>query len=947
MSWDVNRYYQVPQGGEEAKKLVESLLQSYPLTKVAFEILGSSLIDQSSFAYIGEGKDIITQGEKGKDLYLVCLNPVQVLVDGGVVVTMDSPVLLGDKALIWPDSTRAATIRVPAKMRALVIKIPMGLFLRDFTYAEISDTSFKREKDIYLGLFQEIQARLFSYVPEQKNLFESINSTILGLNRKFIAQLLEKGEELFWPEDAWVSLQNFLQSKFEFYPPKGEKLTVANFKPLLQAHFNTRYRLGSLPGNEAEKVAKRQMLWNSWIAQAATHLVGSLPQKNLSFSLKDIQLFNPLNYQASMKTLMERVENFFPPRAKAVQKGDISDYLKSGEQSGEVDLHAYQAYLCKHYYLKYPQRVIAMLAQSCARIAAECENGFNKALAKIRQYDESTQHYKSTVQEATTKELEPKVVQAHLNQLLRGFNKLAQNRVGVGEVPLGETHYVPALSGKLPEVAATGSTKHVQESISVAYRELLEHLGLVQEPLGLGPLIERVQLMSGLPGNRVPASELTKNYFIPLGKGIQLKCNDVFIENAQPGGFYGGEGWLPVEEGADQPYLNLPERKKDGLVDQGHLFLVIPNLDLSKTHINEEKFDTETLPWWVWLKDRMIRELLTLTKNRDQLLERCLSLEEALSLDEKVAGLEENENPLGENEAEQIKALLTQLADFTWEEPGLSSKEVTRRLYEHLVIQAKTENPEHSDDQIQNHCYTRFRFFLSEMVRLLNQPDKSEEEKVDQVDYSPVATVLHHRLARLLEEEEIEQAKQWVQTDGSSLEIDLKEILATQKTLEKKKKIFRLIQGNLEQEVLKLRRQRRRLEERFVIVASGQQGEKAKELQKKFIQEQVEKLDKLLSKGLQSELSSGEERQDIEAASADTPESVATEGEEELELSLDDLGKGGLDDDDLEGDLGEGGLDEDDLEGDLGEGGLDEDDLEGDLGEGGLDDAALEEGLAE
>ena len=329
MSWEINKFYPIPKAGDQAKKLSEALLKSYSLTRIAYQVLGNDLLKNLEFSFVGGGEDIIVQGERGLDLFLICVSPVDVVVGDKVVVTMDAPVLLGDKALIWPDSTRATTIRVPEDSEALVLKIPMGLFLREFTYAEIPDTSFAREKDIYSGLFQEIQKRLFSYIPLQKTQYESINTSILNINTKLVASHLDQGDDEQWPAEIWKNVNAFVSSKFGF--KAKEELTVASFKPVFYKHFEEKYH--EYPG-------KKQIIWERWLNQTALQIVKHLPPEKLSFTIKKLQLFNPENYREKIEKLIKVLGEHFINKNKS-GKIKPSFFFTAGEHSNDFELQKF------------------------------------------------------------------------------------------------------------------------------------------------------------------------------------------------------------------------------------------------------------------------------------------------------------------------------------------------------------------------------------------------------------------------------------------------------------------------------------------------------------------------------------------------------------------------------------------------------------------------------
>ncbi len=108
MAFQNDIYYKISSYGSEAIHASDTLLRSYPLTKVCLDILGKKLLQTLEFGFFKPGLKIITQGEQGKDLYLMCNHVADVIVYNKVIVQMDAPALFGDKAIIDRNSTRNA-----------------------------------------------------------------------------------------------------------------------------------------------------------------------------------------------------------------------------------------------------------------------------------------------------------------------------------------------------------------------------------------------------------------------------------------------------------------------------------------------------------------------------------------------------------------------------------------------------------------------------------------------------------------------------------------------------------------------------------------------------------------------------------------------------------------------------------------------------------------------
>lgn len=195
MSFEKNRYYRLESIGPEAVVAAEMLLKQYPLTRMFLDILGRYLMDKIQFGLFEPGAEIIVQGAKGKDLFLICNHQADVIVNTKKILQLQAPVMVGDKGIIDRESIRNATIAISSGADSLVVKIPLELFIRSFKKQNIKDSEFTQERKIYYHLFLEVQERLFKYSQIQKNLWEEINTRLHSLNIQLIAGSLNQQEE--------------------------------------------------------------------------------------------------------------------------------------------------------------------------------------------------------------------------------------------------------------------------------------------------------------------------------------------------------------------------------------------------------------------------------------------------------------------------------------------------------------------------------------------------------------------------------------------------------------------------------------------------------------------------------------------------------------------------------------------------------------------------------
>ena len=228
--WDSDKYFSFKDANKECIQIAADLLNSYPLTRGCLETLGQELKDQLQFGFFNKDYDIIVQGESGRDIFLLCTGTMDVLVAGQVVVQMKSPTLVGDKGIVSANSERAATIRISSDKPALVIKIPMGSFIRDFKDTNIEDESFNQEKKIFENVFQTVQERLFEFIYLQKTLWEQATNTIQAINQQIYAKRDEEFEKASHKVPGTLVLVFTLLAAFVVY-------YFANWKALTDVWF--------------------------------------------------------------------------------------------------------------------------------------------------------------------------------------------------------------------------------------------------------------------------------------------------------------------------------------------------------------------------------------------------------------------------------------------------------------------------------------------------------------------------------------------------------------------------------------------------------------------------------------------------------------------------------------------------------------------------------------
>jgi len=265
------------------------LLKAYPLTNGCLETLGTQLQEKLEFGFFDVGRDIIREGESGLDIFLLCSGKIDVLVNNQVVVQMESPSLVGEKGIISENSKRAATIRIAEPDAALVVKIPMGSFLKDFGDKAIPDDQFSQVENIYQNLFQGIQERLFEYMYLQKHLWEETNSTLNLLNTQLLAKYLDNKKDPGWGPEVWGIVQKHIHTRLGFAWPAAAPLNVVNLRVGVLQFLDKKYA-----GMEASKLLMlKQKEWRSLLLSICERVLKMLPEKDKIIPLPKIGIVQP------------------------------------------------------------------------------------------------------------------------------------------------------------------------------------------------------------------------------------------------------------------------------------------------------------------------------------------------------------------------------------------------------------------------------------------------------------------------------------------------------------------------------------------------------------------------------------------------------------------------------------------------------------------------------
>lgn len=736
MQWAQNKYYSLSKAHADAMPVASALLHSYPLTASCLEILGDKLLKELEFGVFTTGNEIIRQGESGKDLFLLCNGLVDVMVNGQVVVQMEGPILLGDKAIVEPQSTRAATIRVSKGEDALFIKIPMGLFIRNFGDSSIPDKEFSQEVGIFCNVFLAIQQRLFNYIYLQKNLWASVNTTLNLLNTQIIAKSLDNKKDLGWGKEIWSIVKKFLLNQFKFNWPDKIPLNPSTFRDVFYQLIEKKFPRKAFKGKDADYMLKKHMLVRTWLMELSEEIIKTSPPDKLPFHIGDVELFNPRNYHMRMSKLLRSAEKKFPTRKmdslvdeKEVEVPPISSFFGKGDRANEFELERYFASFKKTFAIKFPNRILAQLGQRSALVTAECENQFNVSVAKMQKFLDKAKSKSIT---PVTKQDTPEQVAQQLRKLVdfllkgfAGYNRQARMMV---DKQLGETAFIKGMVPVIDELIKCTGSRTTRLELEKAFQQVTAAL-VIKEGKPSSRFIKRnLFLVESNPDDIVPMKELKKHYWMPISEGISLMNDEGKIEVLKPGTLIGGKGWGKDEptEGAGKNYfLKMPTRNNSHKMDQTYLLFVFPPEDFS-WEVNKDPsldvFEKEQQPVMQWLIDRLLEYIYALMQKRDHAFQKWFEIVQVVHLEKKVKDFENTHTPLNGKLFQNIRSLLHTAVDMNLEgNEAVYSDQLSKKIYNHILRKMGEDFPQMPVEDRSNKTYTKWRFILSEVVKNLEE----------------------------------------------------------------------------------------------------------------------------------------------------------------------------------------------------------------------------------
>ena len=725
----------------------DALLKSYPLSKVCLDILGKRLLQDLEFGFFDPDFQIIRQGERGKDLFLLCNHIADVVVFDKVIVQMEAPVLFGDKAIIDRHATRNATIRIADEGQALVLKIPMGLFLRDFKLGKIEDDSFKQERKIYYNLFLEIQNRLFKYSEVQKQLWDEVNKQLKLLNIQLISNSLNKKEENTWEPKVWQVVIQYLKAVHGFPWPNNVSYTTKTLVNILTTILDKRFPRKSYRGSDQAFAYQKQTIWRRWLETLSELLVKVLPNNQLPINLGDVELFNPGIYQMRMHTLLVSIQRNFmfkkvlPHEEKyEADKLKAQNFFSKDKDKNEFDLSSYLKTLSEMFVLKNPNRVLAQVAQQTAQLSAACENEFNESVSKMKHLLEKVKKLSKTKQEVTDEQLEAKkALDQRIAIINQGFKSYNSRIVGHTYTYAGVIRFAEGKVPMIGDIIKASASEPLKRNLTKAFRQIISQMNL--EPVGFTEkgLQELFYLCQGNFEDIIPETQLTTHYWIPISEGISLQKGDKDFGPVKPGTLIGGNAWhQAIEEGSeeqkDEWILKMPKKIPEQPLDDLCLVMVIPKKRIPWI-INSEpmpdQFESEYLPLLQWMIFKNLESISIISELRDTFIKKYSQVVEVVVVEKKVREFESNENRLQQTKYSRILKLVYDILGIALEkQASMSSEKLSRQVYNEIIKQTKRDFSKLNPEEQGNKAYTLWRFVQSEIVSKVFADELEENIKL-------------------------------------------------------------------------------------------------------------------------------------------------------------------------------------------------------------------------
>ncbi|MBT6615538.1 MAG: cyclic nucleotide-binding domain-containing protein [Deltaproteobacteria bacterium] len=747
--WIPNHNYSFKHTNDACVQLATSLLESYSLTGGCLRILGKKLQDQLAFGFFDVGSDIILQGESGRDVFMLCSGQIDVLVDNQVVVEMPSPTLVGDKGIVSLNSQRAATIRISGTGPALVIKIPMESFIRDFKNKKIPDVSFSQEQGIFESVFEAVQQRLFEFIYLQKSLWEKVTNMSRQLNEQILAKQLDNQKNPGWGDEVWQVVQNHLKVKYNISWPTNIPINEKTLYAFLRRILDRKYPDTSKP----DAITKKTTEWRSILSNISSRVLKSLPDKAKPIPPLELELFNPNIYRMRITGLLNQLQNRYEKKKTEQEEGlkkPAEAFFGKGDRSNEFNLSKYLGYFETYYQLKNSKRLMAQVAQKCALIAAECENSFNASVVKMQNFIEQVKTRNLSLDETTAEsEIDPAIVQTWIATLARGIQHFQNTTNTIQGQALGVINFNPKTVPNFNALLKSHKVKFTRDQINQTYNSLVNSLEFQSEYLTTEILHRSFHLCAMDRGDIIPEDEILNNFWFPLSDKVSLNVSGFQLANLKSCMLIGKQFLM----GASKEERKASDEKYTISSEKQTLFFVLPPDKIpwfAQKKPEPEVLIDEYLPLMQWFTDKCLEQFSFLVGCRDRVVNEWTEIRNSLIRSNKIELFEKKPLKLPKDDLQRIVSWLNRTLNISLNpSEEILSSQLSKKIYNTFLRSTKTENPELSIEQCGNQAYTKWRNLLYDVVGQIPALNKIVK-KVPGRASRPALNILAKQLTPLL-----------------------------------------------------------------------------------------------------------------------------------------------------------------------------------------------------
>ncbi|MBF0239882.1 MAG: cyclic nucleotide-binding domain-containing protein, partial [SAR324 cluster bacterium] len=651
-----NHFFTLSTLDSELESSVVTLLYSFPLSRTCLENLDSDMIKHLEVGFFTPGYTILHQGDSGKDLFLLCQGKVDVIVDDQRVVQMEGPVFLGEKALVMRDSTRQATIEV-IEEQALLIKIPMGKYLKDVKSKDAADSDYLREFVFFKKLFIEIQQRLFEHSAIQKKLWDEVNINLSLSNSLVIANCLDQKKELNWNKDLWNSIFRYVNKELKITWPERIPFNKDTLRDILWLVLEKKITQTDKEST-ANFITRKNGVWKTWMTQISHHVIQQLPMSEWPVHLNDFELFNPENYHKDILKILQQVESKFADNTFSEEQYQMDHFFRKGEHTHEFDIEEYLKYFETSFQTKHPFRTKACISRHLAIVAAECENMFNHSLVEMRQFLSSVKKQFSISASTRDRENYAKIqLQKDIEVLLNAFTGVEKRFMRTAD----HNFKIRVSSGTAPTLNSlmhSLALKQGREKVLKCFYQILDILHMVRPNIPTSFYADNIFLCKGETNEYVPFSELTRYYWIPLSEGMCLDSGDFQLNNIPTGTVLGGPVWGRLAANESTISLKMPESEDMTNRGKAYLSLVIPVTAFpweQELLPSTDQFNSQCVPLMQWMLTLQIDSIAYLAQNRNSIYENLTEIQHHEKMEKQIRIFESTSTMLTPDEKKRIE----------------------------------------------------------------------------------------------------------------------------------------------------------------------------------------------------------------------------------------------------------------------------------------------------